>query len=176
MRLRNVLAAASILGACALSAAPASARHAERAEGHALALQLAFTTERLHDLGDGRFRQRGRYGYAMAEALHGMDVWADYYRKAVERHGFRSRMARQRFDRFLVEYREACVFLDRPGARGEVGVLHATVAELSEAYGRAYCAAIPGARFEPIERAGHFPHLEQPQQFADKVFAFIERA
>ena len=45
---------------------------------------------------------------------------------------------------------------------------------LSEAYGRAYCAAIAGARFEPIERAGHFPHAEQPQDFADKVFAFIE--
>jgi len=45
---------------------------------------------------------------------------------------------------------------------------------LSEPYGRAYAAAIPGARFEPIERAGHFPHLEQPQAFADKVFAFIE--
>ncbi len=45
---------------------------------------------------------------------------------------------------------------------------------LSEAYGRAYCASIPGARFEPIGRAGHFPHLEQPQEFADKVFAFIE--
>ncbi len=29
-------------------------------------------------------------------------------------------------------------------------------------YGRAYAAAIPGARFELIERAGHFPHLEQP--------------
>ena len=37
---------------------------------------------------------------------------------------------------------------------------------LSEAYGRAYCAAIPGARFETIERAGHFPHLEQPEEFA----------
>ena len=45
---------------------------------------------------------------------------------------------------------------------------------LSEAYGRAYCAAIPGARFEPIERAGHFPHLEQPQEFARRVFAFID--
>jgi pimeloyl-ACP methyl ester carboxylesterase len=45
---------------------------------------------------------------------------------------------------------------------------------LSEPYGRAYCAAIPGARFQPIARAGHFPHLEQPQEFADKVFAFIE--
>jgi pimeloyl-ACP methyl ester carboxylesterase len=45
---------------------------------------------------------------------------------------------------------------------------------LSEPYGRAYAAAIPAARFEPIERAGHFPHLEQPQAFADKVFAFVE--
>jgi pimeloyl-ACP methyl ester carboxylesterase len=45
---------------------------------------------------------------------------------------------------------------------------------LTEAYGRAYCAAIPGARFEPIERAGHFPHVEQPDKFAEKVFAFID--
>jgi len=45
---------------------------------------------------------------------------------------------------------------------------------LSEHYGRAYCATIPGARFELIERAGHFPHLEQPKEFARKVFAFIE--
>jgi pimeloyl-ACP methyl ester carboxylesterase len=44
---------------------------------------------------------------------------------------------------------------------------------LSEDYGRAYCAAVPGARFEPIERAGHFPHIEQPDAFADKVFAFV---
>ncbi len=43
---------------------------------------------------------------------------------------------------------------------------------LSEAYGRAYCAAIPGARFEPVEKAGHFPHLEQPKFFAERVFAF----
>ena len=42
-----------------------------------------------------------------------------------------------------------------------------------EAYGRAYCAAIPGARFERIERAGHFPHVEQPDAFADRIFAFI---
>ena len=45
---------------------------------------------------------------------------------------------------------------------------------LSEAYGRAYCAAIPGARFEPIERAGHFPHVEQPDEFARRIFAFVE--
>ena len=43
---------------------------------------------------------------------------------------------------------------------------------LSEAYGRAYCAAIPGARFEPVERAGHFPHQEQPKVFAERVMAF----
>jgi len=45
---------------------------------------------------------------------------------------------------------------------------------LSEKYGRAYCAAIPGATFERIERAGHFPHLEQPQEFARRVLAFAD--
>ena len=45
---------------------------------------------------------------------------------------------------------------------------------VSEPYGRAYCAAIPGARFETIERAGHFPHLEQPDAFANRIFAFVE--
>ena len=43
-----------------------------------------------------------------------------------------------------------------------------------ESYGRAYCAAIPGARFELIARAGHFPHLEAPDEFARRVFAFVE--
>src|SRR5262245_41573398 len=42
----------------------------------------------------------------------------------------------------------------------------------SEAYGRAFCAAIPGARFESVERAGHFPHVEQPETFAQRVLAF----
>ncbi len=45
---------------------------------------------------------------------------------------------------------------------------------LSEPYGRAYAAAIPGARFEPIARAGHFPHLEQPEEFARRLFAFVD--
>jgi pimeloyl-ACP methyl ester carboxylesterase len=45
---------------------------------------------------------------------------------------------------------------------------------LTEDYGRAYCAAIPGARFEPIERAGHYPHIEQPDAFARAVFAFTQ--
>ncbi len=43
---------------------------------------------------------------------------------------------------------------------------------LSETYGRAYCGLIPGARFETIEKAGHFPDHEQPKAFADKVLAF----
>ena len=43
---------------------------------------------------------------------------------------------------------------------------------LSEAYGRAYCAMIPGASFETINRAGHFPHQEQPKAFAERVLAF----
>ena len=46
---------------------------------------------------------------------------------------------------------------------------------LSEQYGRAYCAAIAGARFEPIERAGHFPHIEQPEEFARRALAFAEQ-
>lgn len=43
---------------------------------------------------------------------------------------------------------------------------------LSEGYGRAYAALVPGARFELIDRAGHFPDHEQPKLFADKVLAF----
>jgi pimeloyl-ACP methyl ester carboxylesterase len=45
---------------------------------------------------------------------------------------------------------------------------------LTEAYGRAYCAAIPGARFETIERAGHYPHIEQPEEFARRIAAFTQ--
>jgi pimeloyl-ACP methyl ester carboxylesterase len=40
-------------------------------------------------------------------------------------------------------------------------------------YGRAYCAAIPGATFETIASAGHLPHVEQPKAFADSVLRFI---
>jgi pimeloyl-ACP methyl ester carboxylesterase len=45
---------------------------------------------------------------------------------------------------------------------------------LSEHYARSYCDAIPGARFERIERAGHFPHVERPDAFAERVFDFVE--
>jgi len=44
---------------------------------------------------------------------------------------------------------------------------------LSEPYGRAYAAAIPGARFETVPKAGHFPHLEQPDEFARRIHAFM---
>jgi pimeloyl-ACP methyl ester carboxylesterase len=40
-------------------------------------------------------------------------------------------------------------------------------------YGRAYAAAIPGARFATIDRAGHFPHIEQPDDFARHVLSFV---
>ncbi len=41
-------------------------------------------------------------------------------------------------------------------------------------YGRSFCAAIPGARFELMDGAGHVPHIEQPQPFADRVLKFID--
>lgn len=40
-------------------------------------------------------------------------------------------------------------------------------------YGRAYAAAIPGARFEPVKRAGHYPHEEQPEAVARCILAMI---
>jgi pimeloyl-ACP methyl ester carboxylesterase len=47
---------------------------------------------------------------------------------------------------------------------------------VGEAYGRAYCALVPGARFETIAQAGHFPHQEQPVEFAERVLAFGDLA
>jgi pimeloyl-ACP methyl ester carboxylesterase len=41
-------------------------------------------------------------------------------------------------------------------------------------YGRAYAAAIPGARFELIDEAGHHAHVEQPEVFARHVAAFAK--
>ena len=43
---------------------------------------------------------------------------------------------------------------------------------LSDKYGRGYCGLITGAKLESIEKAGHFPHLEQPEEFARRVLAF----
>jgi pimeloyl-ACP methyl ester carboxylesterase len=47
---------------------------------------------------------------------------------------------------------------------------------LSEDYGRGFCAMIPGATFETIEQAGHFPHLEQPDAFARRALQFGRRS
>ncbi len=40
-------------------------------------------------------------------------------------------------------------------------------------YGRVYASEIPGSRFEVIEDAGHYPHVEQPQLFAELVRTFV---
>jgi pimeloyl-ACP methyl ester carboxylesterase len=40
-------------------------------------------------------------------------------------------------------------------------------------YGAAYRDAIPGARLEIIEQAGHLPQVEQPEAFVERVHAFI---
>ena len=40
-------------------------------------------------------------------------------------------------------------------------------------YGAAYRSAIPGAGLETIEGAGHFPHLERPEIFLERIAAFL---
>jgi len=45
---------------------------------------------------------------------------------------------------------------------------------VTPAYGRAYSALIPGARFEVIDGAGHHPEIEQPRAFVERVVAFLK--
>jgi pimeloyl-ACP methyl ester carboxylesterase len=45
---------------------------------------------------------------------------------------------------------------------------------VTPAYGEKWRQAIPNARFELIADAGHFPHLEQPQTFVDRLSAFVD--
>ena len=40
-------------------------------------------------------------------------------------------------------------------------------------YGAAYRGAIPGATLETIDRAGHFPHLEEPEALVERIRAFL---
>jgi pimeloyl-ACP methyl ester carboxylesterase len=44
---------------------------------------------------------------------------------------------------------------------------------VTPAYGRAYAALIPGARFALIEGAGHHPELEQPEMLAERILDFL---
>jgi pimeloyl-ACP methyl ester carboxylesterase len=44
---------------------------------------------------------------------------------------------------------------------------------VTPAYGRAYAALIPGARFDLIEGAGHHPELERPDVLADRILDFL---
>jgi pimeloyl-ACP methyl ester carboxylesterase len=45
---------------------------------------------------------------------------------------------------------------------------------VTPSYGENWRRAIPKARLELIPRAGHFPHWEQPEAFADKLAAFVD--
>jgi pimeloyl-ACP methyl ester carboxylesterase len=40
-------------------------------------------------------------------------------------------------------------------------------------YGRAYANAIPNARFQLIDQAGHYPYLEKPSEFLKRLEAFL---
>jgi pimeloyl-ACP methyl ester carboxylesterase len=44
---------------------------------------------------------------------------------------------------------------------------------VSDQYMTAYAKLVPNARTATIEAAGHLPHLEQPQKFAERVTAFL---
>ena len=45
---------------------------------------------------------------------------------------------------------------------------------VTPAYGRAYTALIPGARFDVISAAGHHPEVEQAEAFVDRVVGFLK--
>jgi pimeloyl-ACP methyl ester carboxylesterase len=45
---------------------------------------------------------------------------------------------------------------------------------VSADYGRAFAKAIPNASFELIDRAGHYPNIEQPEKFVSAVQRFID--
>lgn len=42
-------------------------------------------------------------------------------------------------------------------------------------YGRAYAQAIPGAHFEVIDNAAHYPHLEQPEAVTTTIITFLSQ-
>lgn len=44
---------------------------------------------------------------------------------------------------------------------------------VQESYGKAYAKLVKGAKFVSIAKAGHFPHIEQPEAFLKAVKGFI---
>jgi pimeloyl-ACP methyl ester carboxylesterase len=42
-------------------------------------------------------------------------------------------------------------------------------------YGRAFAAAIPGARYEPLEQSGHLPQIETPERTAAAIWDFVDQ-
>ena len=47
---------------------------------------------------------------------------------------------------------------------------------VTPAYGEGWREAIPRAQIEIIPQAGHFPHLEQPKAFVERLSAFVDTA
>jgi pimeloyl-ACP methyl ester carboxylesterase len=45
-----------------------------------------------------------------------------------------------------------------------------------EGYYQAYNASLPRSALATIDRAGHFPHIEQPEQFVQQVIAHCNSA
>jgi len=43
------------------------------------------------------------------------------------------------------------------------------------AYGKAYAAAIPGARYEPLEQTGHLPQIESPALALTAIWEFADQ-
>jgi pimeloyl-ACP methyl ester carboxylesterase len=87
---------------------------------------------------------------------------------------------------FMAKSREATAryawspYLHDPKLKGRLHRIHIPALVLwgvgdriaSPGYGRAFAEAIPGARYQEIPNAGHFPHLEQPEALARQIAAF----
>ena len=62
-----------------------------------------------------------------------------------------------------------------PGIKAKTLVLWgASDGIVKPSYGEAYAKLIPGARFELIADAAHYPEIEQPAALAAKVSAFLK--
>ena len=45
---------------------------------------------------------------------------------------------------------------------------------VTPSYGEGWRQEIPGARIDVIPAAGHFPHWEQPEEFVQRLSAFVD--